>query len=309
MAIDETTKKSPESLAHRAVQDLALEAENSVEQMLRLVDRLHRAERKTPELVPSAAGTNSNGDFQNDVLPEITTEPTFAPKLDWEKCLQVFSVLHPKCKKEYVEVFRLLRARVSLAKREWATGNVPLQLLAIVSPTSKNGKSFVATNLAAALALGSDEKVLIIDLNPLSNEMSTALGVAKSAGVPEAVRSGQWEPSVHQVGETNLFVMPAGKANENRMDSVDFRRLPLLLESLRSTFAWIILDGPAASDSSDAELLANYADANLLVMRKGVTEFSEVAQLKETIPEGRLLGAVFNSQFDEKKKSWFRRDK
>ena len=243
-----------------------------------------------------------------DVSPEVSKKPA-TPRLDWEKCLQVFSVLHPKCKKEYVEVFRLLRARVSLAKREWATGNVPLQLLAIVSPTPKNGKSFVATNLAAALALGSDEKVLIIDLNPLSNEMSTALGVAKSAGVPEAVRSGQWEPSVHQVGETNLFVMPAGKANENRMDSVDFRRLPLLLESLRSTFAWIILDGPAASDSSDAELLANYADANLLVMRKGVTEFSEVAQLKETIPEGRLLGAVFNSQFDEKKNSWFRRDK
>ena len=76
MAIDETTKKSPESLAHRAVQDLALEAENSVEQMLRLVDRLHRAERKTPELVPSAAGTNSNGDFQNDVLPLLQNHST-----------------------------------------------------------------------------------------------------------------------------------------------------------------------------------------------------------------------------------------
>ena len=291
------SQKSAESLAYRAIEDLALEADSSVEQMLRLVDRLHRAERPKPaEDIPIDLGKEATAPQEKRL-----------PRLDWDKCLQTFPVLHPKCKREYIESFRLLRARVSLAKREWAAGGAVLQVLAIVSTSSREGKSFVATNLAAALAIGSDEKVLIVDLNPLSNELSSSLGILKGPGVSEAMQSGQWESSVRQVGETNLYVLPAGRAAESRLDGIDFRRVPMLLESLRGTFAWIIIDGPAHADSSDAELLSNYADANLLVVQKGVTEFNEVAQLKEGIPEGRLLGAVLNNQTLKKSKSWFRR--
>lgn len=291
------SQKSPQSLAHRAIEDLALEAENGVEQMLRLVDRLHRAERALPR------------DEKVEESVSADDQVIRAPRLEWDKCLQTFPVLHPKCKKEYVESFRLLRARISLAKREWASGGAVLQVVAVVSNSPQEGKSFVATNLAAVLAIGSDEKVLVIDLNPLSNELSSSLGIMKGSGVCEAIQSGNWEGSVRRVGETNLYVLPAGRAVESRLDGIDFRRIPVLLESLRGTFAWIIIDGPAHADSSDAELLSNYADANLLVVQKGLTEFSEVIRIKEGIPEGRLLGAVLNNQTLKKSSSWFRRGK
>ena len=84
----EAATKTAEMIAHRAVEDLALEAENSVAEMLRLVDRMHRADRPHPV---------------NPSVGEAFSAPVESQKqLSWDACLDTFVILHPKCKKEYV---------------------------------------------------------------------------------------------------------------------------------------------------------------------------------------------------------------
>lgn len=281
MTNSEAATKTAEMIAHRAVEDLALEAENSVAEMLRLVDRMHRAERPHP--VNPAAGE------------AFSAPPESLRQLSWDACLDTFVILHPKCKKEYVEQFRQLRSRLTLAKKDWENAQMDLKVLAIVSPSEKDGKSFVAANLAAAMALGSDRKVLLIDLNPASTYATTSLGIQAAQGLTEAIETQEWQASVRRMGDTNLSVMPIGKRKAGNIDPVDFRRLPLLLEKLRDSFDWIILDGPAFNGSSDAELTANFADANLLVVRKNRTEFRDAARALNGIPAERVLGVVFNN--------------
>lgn len=295
------TAKSPASLAHRAIEDLALEAENSVEQILRLVDRLHKVGNpiegpRPSEPVPTSEPTQE----------AVRLEPELAeiPRLEWAKCLETFSILHPKCKREYLEQFRRLRARLTLARKEWQSGGIPLQVVGILSSSSMDGKSFVTANLAAALALGNEQRVLVIDANPVTQSLTGLLGAESGNGLADAMRGGDLELSLRQAGETNLYFMPANGSGTTFHGGIDLRQLPALLERLRSEFQWIILDAPASEESSDAELLGNFADGNLVVVRKGQTSFREMAKIIESVPEGSVVGAVFNNEGLRQKRWW-----
>ena len=297
------TSKSPALLAHRAIEDLALEAENSVEQILRLVDRLHKAD--TPIEGPSpSTGIHSSPSEETPTEEEFEPEVAQIPRLEWQRCLETFNILHPKCKREYLEQFRRLRARLTLARKEWQAGGLPLQVIGILSSSSTDGKTFVAANLAAALALGNEQRVLVIDANPMTQTMTGLLGAETGNGLTDAMRGGDLELSLRQAGETNLYFMPANCSGGNFHGGMDLRGLPALLERLRAEFQWIILDAPASDESSDAELLANFADGNLVVARKGLTSFREMAKIMESVPEGRVVGAVFNNEGWREKRWW-----
>ena len=303
--IQAVASKSPAALAHRAIEDLALEAENSVEQILRLVDRLHKADN--PIEGPAAAATTGSQILSNEET-QIAEEPTPAsadiPRLEWQRCLETFSILHPKCKREYLEQFRRLRARLTLARKEWGNGGIPLQVIGILSASSLDGKSFVAANLAAALALGNEQRVLVIDANPVTQALTGLLAADKGNGLSDAMRGGDLALSLRQAGETNLYFMPANGSGGNFHGGIDMRRLPGLLERLRSEFQWIILDAAASEESSDSELIANYSDGNLVIVRKGLTSFSDIAKIIESVPEGSIVGAVFNNEGLREKHWW-----
>lgn len=301
--LETATAKSPASLAHRAIEDLALEAENSVEQILRLVDRLHKADNPIEAPRPSEP---SDVPAAEPIQGAVRLEPelTEIPRLEWAKCLETFSILHPKCKREYLEQFRRLRARLTLARKEWQIGGIPLQVVGILGSSSMDGKSFVTANLAAALALGNEQRVLVIDANPVTQSLTGLLGAEKGNGLVDAMRGGDLELSLRQAGETNLYFMPANGSGTTFHGGIDLRRLPALLERLRAEFQWIILDAPASEESSDAELLGNFADGNLVVVRKGQTSFREMAKIIESVPEGSVVGAVFNNEGLRQKRWW-----
>ena len=299
------TSKSPAALAHRAIEDLALEAENSVEQILRLVDRLHKVDN--PIEGPSAAATTGIPVPSSEETPTaeaLKPEPADIPRLEWQRCLETFSILHPKCKREYLEQFRRLRARLTLARKEWQNGGIPLQVIGILSASSMDGKSFVAANLAAALALGNEQRVLVIDANPVTQTLTGLLAADKGNGLSDAMRGGDLALSLRQAGETNLYFMPANGSGGNFHGGIDMRRIPALLERLRSEFQWIILDAAASEESSDSELIANYSDGNLVIVRKGLTSFSDIAKIIESVPEGSVVGAVFNNEGLREKHWW-----
>ncbi len=303
VSFETVAAKSPASLAHRAIEDLALEAESSVEQILRLVDRLHKVD--TPIEAP---GPSAPSEVPASEPAQIAAlfEPELAeiPRLEWAKCLETFSILHPKCKREYLEQFRRLRARLTLARKEWQHGGIHLQVIGILSSSSMDGKSFVAANLAAALALGNEQRVLVIDANPVTQALTGLLRAEKGNGLTEAMRGGDLELSLRQAGETNLYFMPANGSGSSFHGGIDLRQLPALLERLRAEFQWIILDAPASEESSDAELLGNFADGNLIIVRKGQTSFQEMAKIIESVPQGSVVGAVFNNEGLQQKRWW-----
>lgn len=221
------------------------------------------------------------------------------PMLEEGPCQRTFPVLNPRCRREYLEQFRALRTRLCLEQRNWALRQLPLQVVSVLSPAAGDGRSFVAANLAASLAV-SEAQVLLVDANTAAPSLHGTLGVSASPGLTEALQGPKraanqaWWTMLHRVPATNLFTLTLGAGGATAIDTVDLQKLPALIEHWRHCFDWVILDGPAFQVTSDAEILSEIADASLLVIRPGHTLFAAAQQATARMPSGRVLGVVMN---------------
>jgi Mrp family chromosome partitioning ATPase len=269
---------------------------------------------ETPTLSGHDAPASYAGLFQlahqvhSEAIPETAPRPAEArtiasvvppstPTLDPDSCQRAFPILHPNCRREYLEQFRQLRNRVYLERRDRSLTGAPLRSLAILSPAAGDGKSFIAGNLAAALASAVGNRVLLLDASTSRGRWKHLLGFEHPEGLSEVLNGSQeWQSVIRRVPDLELYVMTLGAERATALDQVDLHRLPELLEKLHSAFDWIVLDGPAFADSADAELIGHLADASLLVVRKARTPFASLTGAIEQIPRARQLGVVLNSQ-------------
>jgi Mrp family chromosome partitioning ATPase len=204
----------------------------------------------------------------------------------------LFALLHPECAHPYVEQFHQLRTQM-LLHRTRLEALTDLRAITVMSTQRGEGKSFTATNLAAMMAAGSGERVLLVDANPEGPELPTGIN-GLSAGLSQALAEpSQWAQSVYTVKDSRLSLMPRGRVPGR---SIDFAPLPRLLTQLRRHFEWIILDGTSFATSPDAEWLSSAADGTLLVAQGGTAKFDATTESLVRIPADRMLGVVFNNR-------------
>ncbi len=234
-----------------------------------------------------------------DLVREEAPDAYEPPELDAAACRRTFPVLNPQCRREYLEQFRALRTRLCLEQRNWSLRQQDLRVVSVLSPAAGDGRSFVAANLAASLAV-SDAQVLLVDVNTAAPTLHDRLSVAAAPGLTEALQGPRglanqaWWTTLRRVPDCNLFTMTLGAGGATAIDTVDLQKLPGLMEHWRHCFDWVILDGPAFEVTSDAEILSEIADATVLVIRPGRTLFSEAQRAVARMPAGRVLGIVMN---------------
>jgi Mrp family chromosome partitioning ATPase len=274
--------------------------------LLNLADRLEapgpaRDEKARGEDQPEGREPLPEADPQEGPSAEILAESEAyePPALDPVACLRTFAVLNPQCRREYLEQFRALRTRLCLEQRNWSLRQQDLRVVSVLSPAAGDGRSFIAANLAAALAV-SDAQVLLVDVNTAGPKLHESLGIPPEPGLTEALQGPRglankaWWTVLHRVPGCNLFTMTLGAGGASQIDTVDLQKLPSLIEHWRQCFDWVILDGPAFEKTSDAEILSHIADASLLVLRPGHTPFALAQQATAHMPADRILGVVMN---------------
>ena len=266
------------------------QAEERVSELLRMLDQAQVKPLET--LLDSTATTTPPAATDTPVRPSPATWMIESPTVDATLALQCFATLHPACRGEVLEEFRSIRTRVFLERKAWFEQGADLRAIAVVSPTRRNGKSFVAANLAAVLAATGDNRVLLIDANPGSPAIGTHLGLPAATGLCEVLQGEPWYRHLHRVPPASLYVMPFGATRVNTVDSFDYTVMPVWLHDLRASFDWIVIDGPSFESPSDAQLLTNFADASLLAVRKEDAQYAHVQEALRRIPRERLLGAV-----------------
>ncbi len=135
------------------------------------------------------------------------------------------------------EQFRTLRARLHQIR-----SNRPLRTLLVASAIPAEGKTFVASNLAQALAQQSDQRTLLIDTDLRRPRQHLLLGAPASPGLSDFLRGTANLFSVIQRGPIgNLFLIPAGSPSADAGELVANARLKSLLDRLAPVFDWIIL--------------------------------------------------------------------
>jgi protein-tyrosine kinase len=188
------------------------------------------------------------------------------------------------------EEFRTLRSRLyQLRERR------PLKKVLITSSLPKEGKSFVAANLAQALARQQGRRVLLIDADLRASRLHLALGTSATPGLSEYLLGEADEFGIMQRGTTeNLLFIPAGRSTSNPAEMIANGRLSILLGQAEPLFDWIVIDSPPAVPVSDAGLIANHCDGVLMVVRSDATPSDVARKARAEFDDKLLLGVVLN---------------
>lgn len=192
-----------------------------------------------------------------------------------------------------VEQLRALRSQLML---RWFEAGVDRRGLAIVSACPKDGRSYLAANLAIVFSqLG--ERTLLIDADMRAPRQHHLFNLGKNVGLSDmlAGRAGP-EAVVGIAALQDLSVLPAGATPPNPQELLGRQEFSRLLQSLGEDFSVIIIDTPAASRCADAHTVAVRAGAALMVARQNTSSVSEMAQFTKGLREFgvSLVGSVLN---------------
>lgn len=192
-----------------------------------------------------------------------------------------------------VEQLRGLRSQLML---RWFDTESERKGLAIVSAGQKEGRSYIAANLAIVFSqLG--RRTLLVDADMRLPRQHQLFNLGKAAGLSDmlAGRAGP-EAVVGISALQDLSVLPAGAIPPNPQELLGRQEFPKLLQSLGEDFDVIIIDTPPASECSDAHTVAVRAGAALMVARQNRSSLPQMAHLTQGLREFgvTLVGSVLN---------------
>lgn len=189
-----------------------------------------------------------------------------------------------------IEEFRSLRTRLNhMQSRQ------PIRTVVIASASPAEGKSFTATNLALAQAQLSGNRVLLCDFDLRRPLLHKLFEMERSPGITDYLLGKTPLPqALRRIGDSNLYVMPAGEAVVNPLELLNLPEVKQLLVRLSATFQWTLLDTPPLLFAADGNLLATLCDASILVVRIGATTIDSVARARQALCQDNVIGIVVN---------------
>ena len=189
-----------------------------------------------------------------------------------------------------------LRAVRSQLMLRWFNTDRSHKVIALVSPGSGEGRSFIAANLAIVFSQ-QGERTLLIDGNLRNARQHELFKLGKSAGLSGilADRAGL-EAALQVPGLNGLSVLPAGAVPPNPQELLGRAAFGALLQAAAEQFDVVIIDTPAGTDYADAEIIASRAGAAVVVTRKNKSRVPDAALLARRLQDSGvvLLGSILN---------------
>ncbi len=204
------------------------------------------------------------------------------------------------------EAFRVLRTNTEFTRVNKDGCNV----IAVTSFNPGSGKSFITINLAAAIAI-KDKRVLVIDGD--MRHGSTSLYVdkeSKRCGLADFL-SGETNDIeallVTPKGVPTLQVLPIGTVPPNPTELLESARFGKLIEAAKAHYDYIIIDCPPIEVVADAQIVDQYADRTVFVVRAGLLERSMLAELDRLYEEKKYkhMAVILNGTRNDESRYGF----
>lgn len=169
------------------------------------------------------------------------------------------------------------------------------QVIVVTSATPREGKSFVAINVALSFASDQKGQTLLLDADLRRPSVDRWLSPAPSLGLTE-VLAGQadLDHAIISVKDTSLQILPAGKPASNPVDLLASETCRTLLDELRRRYVRIVVDTPPIVPFTDADVIGRCADGLLIVVRARQTPSAAYKQAVSMVTSTRILGCVLN---------------
>ena len=170
-----------------------------------------------------------------------------------------------------------------------------VRTMLVTSSSNGEGRSFTAANLALVEARLADHPTLLCDFDLRRPSLHRIFQIDRGPGLADYLLGRvELQEVIHRIGESYLFVMPAGVPVINALELLHLGETRRLLEILSNRFRCVILDSPPLLAASDASLLATLVDGTLLVARLGATRVEAMCQAIQSLGQNNVLGIVAN---------------
>jgi capsular exopolysaccharide synthesis family protein len=189
------------------------------------------------------------------------------------------------------EAFRKLRTNLA-----YMDVDHPPRIIVVTSPKQSDGKSTIAANLAAAIAIGG-QPVTLIDCDLRRPTVAESLGMVDGTGLTDVLVGRVKVADVLQAHPDvpGLSVLASGAIPPNPSELLGSQAMRTLVTDLAGETI-VIMDAPPLLPVTDAAVLTRSADGALIVISHGDTLDSELAASLAHVSavHGRTLGVIFN---------------
>ena len=195
---------------------------------------------------------------------------------------------------DYVESFKKLRTRIDYNMRKDG-----FKTLMVTSAAEDEGKSTVSVNIALAMKKKFD-KVLLIDADMKKSAMHKILDHDRTDyyTLNDYLEGrSEFENTIVKDKNTGLYVVFARNYGERSTDLIVSNRMRELLSQAKLSMDAVVIDTSPMAVSPDAECIAEFADAAVLVVRQDKTPVKVLNDMIDILnaAHAKLLGCVLNN--------------
>jgi capsular exopolysaccharide synthesis family protein len=217
------------------------------------------------------------------------------------KVIPIWHIPVMKPLSRHSEAMRVLRLGIQMSDVDEQP-----KLVQLTSAVPGEGKTTIALALASSAAT-SGLKVLFVDADLRHPAASRMLGLAGQPGlvdllvrhpsIGKAITYDEQKVITHDE-ETNFWVLPAGSQTQNSADLLCSDRMKTLLENLRSSFDYVVVDTPPIGAVIDPLVASRLVDRVLVVVRWESTARTLVKHAIRQLPTDKKLAGIVYSMVD-----------
>ncbi len=200
--------------------------------------------------------------------------------------------LHKNLEFTAIEQYKILRTNLDFTLPE----DVKCPIIGVTSSMRGEGKSTTAVNLSYVLA-EKGSPVLLIDGDLRIPSIAKKMRIDSSPGLTDLLMGhGAHMPDFRSALLDNWFILPSGDIPPNPSELLGSRRMEYILNSLRESFEYIIIDLPPVNIVSDALSIASLITGMVVVVREDYTEKKELERCfrQLQLSNVNVLGCILN---------------
>lgn len=198
-------------------------------------------------------------------------------------------VLYYEAECEFSEQYRVLCSKIIQT-----TKKKKLKKIGITSAIKGEGKTLTSSNLAFVLADVFSKRVCLLDLDMKDPRVQKYWGSGKTIRFQEVLEDNRsFVDAALKLLDGRLIILPCGASASQQIDILTSKKLELFFAMLDDVFDFVIVDTPPVLPVVDTQLIMDYLDGILFVIRGGETPRDLVTKGIEIIGE-KLVGIVLN---------------
>ncbi|WP_306977683.1 CpsD/CapB family tyrosine-protein kinase [Alkalibacillus salilacus] len=202
-------------------------------------------------------------------------------------------ITHEQPKSPISEQFRTLRTNL-----QFSAVDQDLKSIVVTSSHPAEGKSLTASNLAVTFAQ-QGKKVLLVDSDMRKPTAHYTFRMSNTMGLSNVlVGDFSLENVVQKTKVENLEILTCGPVPPNPAELIGSKSFSQLAEHANKLYDLVIFDTPPVLAVTDSQVLSQYVDGVLLVVRSKVTDKNTSARAKNLLEQthANILGVVLNDR-------------